>query len=508
MNKTKILTLVLILILIATIPALAIKRQALVTYTSTLKGLKKGDLKTAVYNLVRSHTVFPYGKGSNGTWYYFWYTDRDTTTSECLNRYSPDKFYFSSHDGNPITGMNIEHSFPKSWWGGTSNDAYKDLYNLYPSSSDDNSAKSNYPMGKVTNVTSNSGEGYDKVGTGTCDGVGTIQLWEPGDQYKGEFARGYMYMSTTYQDLTWSGTQGLQILENDTWPTLRKWAYELYLQWGKQDSVSNLERTRNNTVAKYQGNRNLFVDFPHLADYIWGDSIDVAFDPTTSMTTADDDARYMETSTNPSGDGGDTNEDVYQFSKVDKITAGKSYLMVANNSGVLVAATPLSSSKNYGYLPSLSVTDNSGIITLNTKDDAFTFESTSGGYLIKDSHGRYYYQKSTYTSYNASTTSSDAYAWSATLQSDGTFKIMSSGGYYIQYSATYSSYGCYTTATGPLPLLYVLVEKTATDIERPHTIELETKPVIYNLQGQKVGTEASALPSGIYIMNGKKFVVK
>ena len=230
MKKKTVILLSVMLLLTGSLNVLAIKHQDLASYASALKGLKKGDLKTAVYNLVNSHTVISYGSGTSNTWYYFWYTDRNATTNECLNRYSPDKFYFSSHNGSSITGMNIEHSFPKSWWGGTTNAAYQDLYNLYPSSSTDNSAKSNYPMGKVTNVTSNSGEGYDKVGTGSCDGVGTITLWEPGDQYKGDFARGYMYMATTYQNLTWQGTQGLQILQNDTWPTLRQWAYTLYLQ--------------------------------------------------------------------------------------------------------------------------------------------------------------------------------------------------------------------------------------------------------------------------------------
>lgn len=61
--------------------------------------------------------------------------------------------------------MNIEHSFPKSWWGGTQNDAYKDIHHLYPSSSKDNSQKGNFPMATVTNMKHDSGAGYDKVGS-------------------------------------------------------------------------------------------------------------------------------------------------------------------------------------------------------------------------------------------------------------------------------------------------------------------------------------------------------
>ena len=46
-------------------------------------------------------------------------------------------------------------------------------------------------------------------------------------------------------------------------------------------------------MAKIEGNRNLLVDYPYLAEYVWGDSVDVAFNPYTSITTADDDDRYM-----------------------------------------------------------------------------------------------------------------------------------------------------------------------------------------------------------------------
>ena len=76
---------------------------------------------------------------------------------------SDKKFYFeSTNTGKSIAGMNIEHSFPKSWWGGHKNDAWCDLYNLYPSDSHANSSKSNYVMGVVVNVTEEAGAGYDR----------------------------------------------------------------------------------------------------------------------------------------------------------------------------------------------------------------------------------------------------------------------------------------------------------------------------------------------------------
>ena len=39
-------------------------------------------------------------------------------------------------------------------------------------------------------------------------------------------------------------------------------------QWHKEDPVDDLERTRNNRVEGYQGNRNPFIDRPELVDRI------------------------------------------------------------------------------------------------------------------------------------------------------------------------------------------------------------------------------------------------
>ena len=281
-------------LLICSLSASAISREELAEYAKSLNGLKKSELKTAIHNLIGSPNVLSYGSGSkNKTWWGFYSTDRVPETNECINRYSATKFYFpSTNTGDAISGMNIEHSFPKSWWGGNDSvSAYKDLHHLYPSDSKANSSKSNYPMGIVQTISSEE-EGYDKVGKGIIDGVSGRNCWEPGDQYKGDFSRTYMYMATCYQDLTWTGTEGLQQLENDAWPTLKPWAYTLYLTWLDSDPVDQLEIDRNNAVYAIQDNRNLYIDYPFLAEYVWGDSVDVAFNPYTSVTTADNDARY------------------------------------------------------------------------------------------------------------------------------------------------------------------------------------------------------------------------
>jgi hypothetical protein len=49
------------------------------------------------------------------------------------------------------------------------------------------------------------------------------------------------------------------------------------MRWAKQDPIDDVEKARNNAVYEVQGNRNPFVDYPGLEDYIWGDKADVAF---------------------------------------------------------------------------------------------------------------------------------------------------------------------------------------------------------------------------------------
>lgn len=246
-------------------------------YYATLKGKSGAELKTAVYDVIKTAKVLEYGSGAGKTWEGFYTTDQ-ADDGMVIDRYSNDERYFGAK-GASVSGMNIEHSFPKSWWGGSTIQAYKDLYNLMPCEEKINSSKSNYPMGKVETVTKDNG--CTKIGTGSQG----YKLWEPADKWKGDFARGYMYMATAYQNLTWTGTQALQILEQGSYPTLQQWAYTLYMEWARADIVDEQEVKRNNEVCKIQGNRNPFVDFPNLMEYIWGDSVDYAFDPENTLRT-------------------------------------------------------------------------------------------------------------------------------------------------------------------------------------------------------------------------------
>lgn len=268
-------------IIASALPAIPSLAQIPDGYYKSLKGKKGAELKTAIYHIIKDAKVLSYGSGKGKTWWGFWDTDRDER-GYFIDRYSAvNEWVKSTSQGTVGAGMNIEHSFPKSWWGGATCQAYTDLYNLMPCKSRINSTKSNYPMGPV--VSGDKGNGWTKVGKGN-DGN---WYWEPANPWKGDFARGYMYMVTTYQNYNWSGTQALQILQQGAYPTLQAWAYKLFIQWAKGDKPDALEIKRNEDVYKIQGNRNPYVDFPNLMEYVWGDSINYAFNPETTLKSTD-----------------------------------------------------------------------------------------------------------------------------------------------------------------------------------------------------------------------------
>jgi hypothetical protein len=45
---------------------------------------------------------------------------------------------------------------------------------------------------------------------------------------------------------------------------------ELLLKWHREDPVSEKEIRRNEAVYAIQQNRNPYVDYPELAEYVWG----------------------------------------------------------------------------------------------------------------------------------------------------------------------------------------------------------------------------------------------
>jgi hypothetical protein len=257
-------------------------------YYSSLNGKSDAALKTAVYNITKNF-IYPATDAAYDATYTnlrntFQQTDLYPESKRWWDMYSDIVLYAPTFAGY----LNREHSFPKSWWGGSTNvPAYIDLNHLYPSEQAANTAKLNYPLGKVnTSSTVSFNNGVSKVGYPVNgQGGGAAMVFEPADEYKGDFARTYFYMATTYQDYKWKYTY---MVVNNTYPTLSSWAIDLLLEWSRNDPVSEKETLRNDAVYKIQNNRNPFIDYPELAEYIWGNKKGQPFDTNAASTPSGD----------------------------------------------------------------------------------------------------------------------------------------------------------------------------------------------------------------------------
>ncbi|MBO4550413.1 MAG: hypothetical protein J5733_06750, partial [Bacteroidaceae bacterium] len=99
-------------------------------YYRKTEGLRGLQLKEALHDLIQPIYVLNYGGGTGKTWSGFWYTDQ-MEDMQVRDRYSNVIRYFNP-DMSAVSNMNIEHIWANSWWGHIKNNAYQDLFNLYP----------------------------------------------------------------------------------------------------------------------------------------------------------------------------------------------------------------------------------------------------------------------------------------------------------------------------------------------------------------------------------------
>ncbi len=268
------------------------------TYYAAAEGKKGAELKTALCEIINPHTQRTYGN--------LW-TDFQTTDAKANGKvwdmYSNKREFTFVTDQTGSAGYkkegdnyNREHSFPKSWF----NDEYPmytDLFHLYPTDAWVNNARGNDPFGEVGTSYTASENNFSKWGNARSDLGYSGKVFEPNDEYKGDFARTYFYMVTCYESYKNSNNQARQItswncvmLDGNLYPGLAEWALNMLMKWAKNDAVSTKETDRNKAVYGIQNNRNPFIDYPGLEEYIWGSMTDVAFSynnyqvPTAIMT--------------------------------------------------------------------------------------------------------------------------------------------------------------------------------------------------------------------------------
>ena len=218
--------------------------------------------------------------GYNGLWNIYKTTDR-RSDGKVWDMYSDVTNYTFGTDQCGSYGVegdcyNREHSVPKSWFNKQS-PMVSDIWHVYPTDGKINGMRSNNPFGEVGSGASSSKNEFSKWGKCVTPGYsGTV--FEPNDEYKGDFARTYFYFATRYKGVATSG-QGALVFTS-TYPYITGWQLDMLLRWHKKDPVSPKELDRNEAVYdSRQGNRNPFIDYPELVDLIFGDSRNIPFMP-------------------------------------------------------------------------------------------------------------------------------------------------------------------------------------------------------------------------------------
>lgn len=247
---------------------------------------KSGDaIRTALHNKINAHTTVSY---DNLKYLFKWsdtYNNAGTTIDDIYSFCDPA---YTETWCSGVCGYNREHSVPKSWFNEVT-PLYSDAFHLYPTNCYVNSYRGNLAFGECeggTKCTTNGVNARGRKGTSTFSDGGTSYasvgtVYEPDDEFKGDLARTYFYMVTCYMNKRFNYADGgvsMFSWQNNT-ADLSAYSVALLLKWHRQDPVSQRELARNeviygnpnlNKCAYKQGNRNPFIDYPELAEYIWG----------------------------------------------------------------------------------------------------------------------------------------------------------------------------------------------------------------------------------------------
>lgn len=291
-HRLHIFSLVFAVVLLLPLPVRAITSS----YYNSINGQKETALRNALYTIT---SAGPSGMSYDGLWTAYQTTDvypSDSTgkAGKIWDMYSDCLFTPTGKGDGKQCGtysgvcdcFNREHSLPKSWFN-EKKPAYYDLGHIVPTDGKVNGMRSNNVFGECASGYATWGTGklgkakavttMNVKGSSTITTTFTGTAFEPADKYKGDFARMYMYMVIRYKpgnsnsvDLAAAGEGSTMFNSDDTNYGLTDYSIALLMKWHRQDPVSQKEIDRNNGMETTQGNRNPFIDYPCLAEYLWG----------------------------------------------------------------------------------------------------------------------------------------------------------------------------------------------------------------------------------------------
>lgn len=487
------------------------------SYYKDASGQKGKALKTALFKIISDHEQLSY----NDLWTAFKTTDK-REDGKVWDMYSgTTNFTFGTDQAGQYSKegdvYNREHSFPKSWF----NDAkpmYTDLVHLVPTDGYVNGRRSNYPFGETNGENYTSNNGFSKLGSCTYPGYTGI-VFEPNDEYKGDFARIYFYMATCYEDkiANWSS----DMLDGTQYPAYKEWVVSMLLKWAKEDPVSQKEIDRNNAVYGYQKNRNPYVDYPGLEQYVWGDKQDVTFsyDNYDGTTPDPDPDPTPDPDPDPDPTPDSTPSDGYVFSKVTStadIVAGSYYLIVYEGGSKALAEKSGSNNDVRGYA---DVTISDAKITTSVGESSqprqLLLGGTEGAYTFYDGVDKEYLALTkSDNKLHSSTTATDATTkWTVTISSGvATIKSCKYTDREIRYNTQSPRFACYKSGTQQAVSLYRRTTSTGISTVKPSAADARVD--VFTLSGVLVRNNVApsaalkGLAKGVYIVGGKKYAVE
>ena len=244
-------------------------------YYNGIENKKDESLRETLSDIIDGHSSIAYGNGMHS---YYASTDCDKD-GYILDMYSKCKFKISdagSSQQKVCDCWNKEHTVPSSWFKKTK-PAYSDFFHIVPTDARINNFRGNIPYGETNNTDyvtddANKTKGLGHIGTSSFSGY-TGKVYEPDDEYKGDLARNYLYMITRYMTMNFTqADEGKAVFTyTNKKAYFTSYAISLFMKWHREDPVSQKEIDRNNAIySGVQHNRNPFIDYPYLAEYLWG----------------------------------------------------------------------------------------------------------------------------------------------------------------------------------------------------------------------------------------------
>jgi endonuclease I len=271
-GETKSLTLTLVP-LRCVLPTLFFIASALaappVGYYDSATGKKGLQLRQALHQIIRGHTVIPYSSSSFDTSDALRVLDEDpVNTNNVFLIYVQRSQAKDTFGAN--TGWNREHLWPNSYGLDDRHPAYSDLFNLRAEDLTVNAERANkYYDLSATNDASYRFPAHAEATLCSSD----FDSWSPPDNVKGDIARSMFYMDVRYEggiaaEPQLIVTEGVYRINSTTNFMGR---LSTLLLWHELDPVDASERLRNDRIfTLYQHNRNPFVDQPQwVREVFW-----------------------------------------------------------------------------------------------------------------------------------------------------------------------------------------------------------------------------------------------